>query len=50
MPCVGERRLNMLRAFYTLDGFDRDDDVLPKKLAQPLLGDAPDGAFVTVDF
>jgi aldehyde:ferredoxin oxidoreductase len=46
---VGERRLNMMRAFNALAGFDRDDDVLPKKLTQPLKGGATDGSFVTVD-
>ncbi len=46
---VGERRLNMMRAFNALAGFDRDDDALPEKLTRPLKGGDTDGYFVTVD-
>jgi aldehyde:ferredoxin oxidoreductase len=40
---VGERRLNMMRAFNTRAGFTRDDDVLPPKVAQPKEGGPSDG-------
>ncbi len=40
---VGERRLNMLRAFNAREGLDRKDDVLPQKLFKPLKGGASDG-------
>ena len=43
---VGERRLNMMRAFNTREGFTRDDDVLPPKLAQPRQGGPSDGVFI----
>jgi aldehyde:ferredoxin oxidoreductase len=35
---VGERRLNMLRAFNARQGFTRKDDTLPKKFFKPLQG------------
>ena len=35
---VGERRLNMMRAFNAREGFDRKDDCLPEKFYQPLRG------------
>lgn len=38
---VGERRLNMLRAFNAREGFDRKDDVLPKKFFRELAGTGP---------
>ncbi len=40
---VGERRLNMLRAFNAREGFTREDDKLPKKLSQGLKGGHSDG-------
>ncbi len=40
---VGERRLNMLRAFNAREGFTRADDTLPKKFTQALTGGASDG-------
>ena len=43
---VGERRLNMMRAFNTREGFTREDDVLPPKLAQPRIGGPSDGLFI----
>jgi aldehyde:ferredoxin oxidoreductase len=42
---VGERRLNMMRAFNTREGFTRDDDVLPPKLALPREGGPSEGMF-----
>lgn len=44
---VGERRLNMLKAFNAREGFDRKDDTLPKKILQPLKGGASDGFHLT---
>ena len=38
---VGERRLNMLRAFNAREGFSRDQDRLPKKFFSPLAGTGP---------
>jgi aldehyde:ferredoxin oxidoreductase len=46
---VGERRLNMLRAFNAREGFDRNDDALPKKVTQPKRGGATDGVFITLE-
>jgi aldehyde:ferredoxin oxidoreductase len=43
---VGERRLNMMRAFNAREGFTREQDVLPPKLAQPKEGGPSDGLFV----
>jgi aldehyde:ferredoxin oxidoreductase len=43
---VGERRLNMMRAFNTREGFSREDDILPPKLAKPRTGGPSDGIFV----
>jgi aldehyde:ferredoxin oxidoreductase len=43
---VGERRLNMMRAFNAREGFTRDEDVLPPKLALPKQGGPSDGMFV----
>jgi aldehyde:ferredoxin oxidoreductase len=43
---VGERRLNMMRAFNAREGLDRDQDVLPPKLAKPRVGGPSDGAFI----
>jgi aldehyde:ferredoxin oxidoreductase len=38
---VGERRLNMMRAFNAREGFSRSDDVLPKRLTKALKGTGP---------
>ena len=40
---VGERRLNMMRAFNAREGMDRKNDVVPEKLFKPLKGGASDG-------
>jgi len=40
---VGERRLNMMRAFNAREGFGRKDDWLPPRCFQPLKGGASDG-------
>lgn len=43
---VGERRLNMMRAFNAREGFSRKDDQLPRKFSLPLRGSGPTaGAF-----
>jgi aldehyde:ferredoxin oxidoreductase len=45
---VGERRLNMLRAFNAREGAGRDKDTLPKRIYdEPLKGGASDGVSVT---
>jgi aldehyde:ferredoxin oxidoreductase len=45
---VGERRLNMLRAFNAREGAGREQDTLPKRIFdQPLKGGASDGVSVT---
>jgi aldehyde:ferredoxin oxidoreductase len=45
---VGERRLNMLRAFNAREGVGRERDVLPKRIYdEPLKGGASDGVAVT---
>ncbi len=38
---VGERRLNMMRAFNQREGFTRANDTLPKKFFKPLGGEGP---------
>jgi len=38
---LGERRLNMMRAFNAREDFTRAEDVLPKQLSQPLGGEGP---------
>jgi aldehyde:ferredoxin oxidoreductase len=43
LQMVGERRLNMMRAFNAREGFDRNNDLLPQKLFKPLKGGASDG-------
>ena len=41
---VGERRLNMLRAFNSREGIGRESDTLPKKMfKRPLEGGRSDG-------
>jgi aldehyde:ferredoxin oxidoreductase len=38
---LGERRINLMRAFNAREGFTRQDDVLKKKFFQPLQGTGP---------
>ncbi len=40
---IGERRLNMMRAFNAREGMDRKNDVIPEKLFKPLKGGVSDG-------
>jgi aldehyde:ferredoxin oxidoreductase len=44
---VGERRLNLLRAFNAREGFDRAYDTLPKKLQMELNGGVSEGLYVS---
>lgn len=46
---VGERRLNMLRAYNAREGIDRAADTLPKKLQKALVGGKSDGLRVSVE-
>ncbi|HMK09623.1 MAG TPA: aldehyde ferredoxin oxidoreductase C-terminal domain-containing protein, partial [Anaerolineales bacterium] len=46
---VGERRLNLLRAYNAREGIGRDADVLPKKLQKALVGGKSDGILVPVE-
>lgn len=47
LQTVGERRLNLLRAYNSREGLDRDYDRLPKKLEKELVGGASDGVSVS---
>jgi aldehyde:ferredoxin oxidoreductase len=38
---MGERKINLMRAFNVREGMGKADDVLPKKLFQPLEGKGP---------
>jgi aldehyde:ferredoxin oxidoreductase len=45
---IGERRLNMMRAFNAREGVGRERDTLPNRIYdEPLKGGASDGVFVT---
>jgi len=44
---VGERRLNMLRAFNAREGVGAESDTVPPKLLIPLRGGRSDGVAVT---
>jgi aldehyde:ferredoxin oxidoreductase len=44
---VGERALNMMRAYNAREGFTRADDKLPSKLFKPRQGGASDGIAIT---
>jgi aldehyde:ferredoxin oxidoreductase len=46
---VGERRLNLLRAFNARDGVGSEADTVPPKLLVPLQGGATDGVAVTAE-
>ena len=43
---VGERRLNLMRAFNAREGFSRAEDILPRKLTRPLRGEGPTAGVV----
>ena len=44
---LGERRLNLQRAFNAREGIGREQDTLPKKMSKALQGGKTDGARVT---
>ncbi|MCJ7624979.1 MAG: hypothetical protein MUO76_15870, partial [Anaerolineaceae bacterium] len=46
---LGERRLNMMRAFNAREGFDRVEDTIPLKFLQPLKDGASDGIKLTIE-
>jgi len=46
---VGERRLNLMRAFNAREGVGREADTLPNKLTKSLQGGKSDGIFITVE-
>jgi aldehyde:ferredoxin oxidoreductase len=46
---VGERTLNMQRAFNAREGFTSIDDALPKKLFQPRIGGPTDGVSIPLE-
>ncbi len=46
---VGERRLNLLRAFNAREGVGAEADTVPPKLLQPLRGGRSDGVAVTAE-
>jgi aldehyde:ferredoxin oxidoreductase len=46
---VGERRLNLLRAFNAREGVGEEADTLPAKLLIPLQGGKSDGVAVTAE-
>ena len=46
---VGERRLNLLRAFNAREGVGAEADTLPPKLFVPLQGGPTDGVAVTIE-
>lgn len=43
LQSLGERRLNMMRAYNAREGIDRTHDVTPEKLFKPLKGGKSDG-------
>ncbi len=49
MMKVGERRLNLLRAFNAREGVGREADTIPAKLTKALQGGKSNGLFVTVE-
>jgi aldehyde:ferredoxin oxidoreductase len=46
---LGERTVNLQRAFNAREGFTAEDDVLPEKISKPLKGGESDGVSVPVD-
>ena len=46
---VGERQLNLLRAFNAREGIGAEADTMPSKLSVPLQGGASDGAAVAAE-
>ncbi len=46
---LGERRINLMRAFNARENIDNSFDILPKKLMNPLQGGKSDGLFIDFD-
>jgi aldehyde:ferredoxin oxidoreductase len=46
---VGERRLNMMRAFNAREGLGRSADTLPAKVTKPLVGGESDGISIDIE-
>ena len=46
---IGERRINLLRAFNAREGWDSRGDILPPRLAEPLIGGPTDGRAVDME-
>jgi aldehyde:ferredoxin oxidoreductase len=46
---LGERTVNLQRAFNAREGFTAEDDVLPEKISRPLIGGESDGVSVPVE-
>ncbi|UCF99470.1 MAG: aldehyde ferredoxin oxidoreductase family protein [Spirochaetaceae bacterium] len=46
---LGERTVNLQRAFNAREGFSAENDVLPEKISQPLKGGESDGAWIPAD-
>jgi aldehyde:ferredoxin oxidoreductase len=46
---IGERRLNLLRAFNAREGIGREADVLPNKMFKALIGGVSDGVALTFE-
>jgi aldehyde:ferredoxin oxidoreductase len=46
---LGERRVNLMRAFNAREGIGREADVLPNKLYQPLINGPTDGLSIDLD-
>ena len=46
---VGQRRLNLMRAFNAREGMGREEDRLPKKLFRALKGGPSDGLFLSTE-
>ena len=46
-PGVGERRVNLLRAFNARDGVGAEADTMPQKMEVPLEGGATDGVAIS---
>lgn len=46
---VGEKRVNLLRAFNAREGFSAEDDTLPDRIFEPLVGGCSDGQRIDRD-
>ncbi|MDY0236453.1 MAG: aldehyde ferredoxin oxidoreductase family protein [Gudongella sp.] len=46
---IGERRINMMRYFNAREGFTKEDDKLPERIFEPLIGGPTDGVVLDRD-